>query len=102
MLAAADGAAALPLLQSSAAIKLMITDVGLPGINGRQLAEIARQRRSELRVLFVTGYAEKAAVRSEFLGVGMDMIAKPFAVEVFGAKVRDMIEDGPARSPERT
>ena len=92
VLAAPDGDAALLLVQTPAAIDLLITDVGLPGMNGRQLAELARERRPHLRVLFVTGYAEKAAIKSEFLSSGMDIVAKPFAVDAFGAKVREMIE----------
>jgi PAS domain S-box-containing protein len=88
---ASDAKTALPIIESSSQIDLLVTDVGLPGLNGRQLAEIARERRPALRVLFVTGYAAQAAVRSEFLAPGMDMITKPFAMDVFGAKVRHMI-----------
>lgn len=73
-------------------INLLITDVGLPGLNGRQVAEIARQRHPGLPVLFVTGYAEKAAVRGGFLDEGMDMITKPFAIDVLSARIREMIE----------
>ncbi len=58
---AADARTALPLLESSLRIDLLVTDVGLPGMNGRQLAEVARQHRPGLKVLFMTGYAEKAA-----------------------------------------
>ena len=60
---AGDAAAALPVLDSGQRIDLMISDVGLPGMNGRQLAEIGRQYRPGLKVLFITGYAEHAAVR---------------------------------------
>jgi len=87
-----DGDAALPILRSDAKIDLLITDVGLPGINGRQLAEIARQYRPGLRVLFVTGYAENAAQRSQFLDEGMEMVAKPFAVDELARKIRAMVE----------
>jgi CheY-like chemotaxis protein len=75
-------------------IDLLVTDVGLPGMNGRQLAEHARQQRPALKVLFMTGYAEKAAVRSDFIGDGMDLITKPFAVDHLAAKIREMIEGG--------
>ena len=74
---APDAKDAIAVLQTDHQIKLLVTDVGLPNMNGRQLAEIARQLRPELRVLFVTGYAENAAVRGEFLGAGMEMLTKP-------------------------
>jgi DNA-binding response OmpR family regulator len=63
-----------------------------PHINGRKLAEIARALRPDLKVLFVTGYAENAAYRGDFLDPGMDMLTKPFALDALGAKVRSMIE----------
>ena len=88
-----DGAAALPILASQRRIDLMITDVGLPGMNGRQLAEIARQYRPELKILFVTGYAEHATIRSGFLEPGMEMVTKPFALDVLANKINQMFVD---------
>ena len=82
---------ALVFLQSDRQIDLLISDVGLPGLNGRQLAEIARQSRPELQVLFVTGYAQGAAVRSGFLDHGMDMLTKPFQIDTLAIKVRQML-----------
>ena len=73
----------------------MISDVVLPHINGRKLAEIARASRPELKVLFVTGYAEQATFRGDFLDAGMDMLTKPFALDTLGAKVRTLIERRP-------
>jgi signal transduction histidine kinase len=87
-----DGRAAVPVLQSRQRIDLLLTDVGLPHLNGRQVAEIGRQSRPDLKVLFVTGYAEKAAVRQGFLEPGMEMLMKPFALEALAAKIRTMIE----------
>jgi PAS domain S-box-containing protein len=87
-----DGQAAVPILQSRQRIDLLLTDVGLPNLNGRQVAEIGRQSRPDLKVLFVTGYAEKAAVRQGFLEPGMEMLMKPFALEALAAKIRAMIE----------
>ncbi|HQT53667.1 MAG TPA: response regulator, partial [Phenylobacterium sp.] len=87
-----DGPAALPILESDQRIDLMVSDVGLPGLNGRQVAEIGRQHRPGLKVLFVTGYAENAAVRSGFLDPEMEMITKPFALDQLAAKIREMIE----------
>ncbi|AEV62723.1 response regulator [Pseudomonas ogarae] len=88
---AADANGAVPILQSGQRIDLLISDVGLPGMNGRQLAEIGRQIRPDLRVLFITGYAEHAAVRGGFLDPGMQMITKPFTFDLLTAKVREMI-----------
>ncbi|MCC7634593.1 hybrid sensor histidine kinase/response regulator [Stenotrophomonas rhizophila] len=89
-----DADAAIPLLASPRVIDLLITDVGLPGLNGRQLAEIARQSRPVLPILFMTGYAEKAQERSAFLEPGMAMIAKPFLLDEFSAAVRKALADG--------
>ncbi len=75
----------------------MISDVGLPGMNGRQLAEIARQQRPGLPILFLTGYAENAAIRSGFLGTNMAMITKPFAIETLAAKIGEMLTSGSLR-----
>jgi CheY-like chemotaxis protein len=91
-LEAEDGPGALRILQSAQRIDLLITDIGLPGLNGRQLADAAREKRQDLKVLFMTGYAEKAAGRS-FLSAGMEIIAKPFAMDVLAVKIREMIEN---------
>jgi len=88
---AGDADSALPIIESSQRIDLMISDVGLPGMNGRQLAEIGRQIRPDLKVLFITGYAEHAAVRGGFLDPGMQLITKPFTFDLLTAKVREMI-----------
>jgi nitrogen-specific signal transduction histidine kinase/ActR/RegA family two-component response regulator len=85
---ARDATSAMPHLSSSEKIDLLISDVGLPGMNGRQLAELMRVERPAVPVLFMTGYAESAAVQSEFLGENMAIIAKPFALDDFGRAVR--------------
>ena len=92
-LEAADGPAGLALLQSDARIDLLVTDVGLPGLNGRQMAEAARATpdRSALKVLFITGYAENAALASGFLDPGMEMITKPFPVDTLATRIQAMI-----------
>ncbi|MBP0440837.1 response regulator [Tianweitania sediminis] len=89
-LEANDAKSALEIIGSEQIIDLLITDVGLPGMNGRELAERARQVRPNLKVLFATGYAEGATTRSGFLGAGMDMVAKPFDLDKFGEKVTAM------------
>ncbi|MEB0107963.1 ATP-binding protein [Pseudomonas sp. MH9.3] len=89
---AVDAVTAVPIIESEQRIDLMISDVGLPGMNGRQLAEIGRQIRPGLKVLFITGYAEHAAVRGGFLDPGMQLITKPFTFDLLTAKVREMIQ----------
>ncbi|WP_245259738.1 response regulator [Methylopila sp. 73B] len=88
---AADGPAALRLLTSETRFDMMISDVGLPGMNGRQLADEARVARPSLPILFVTGYAENAEMRAGFLGANMSMITKPFTLETVAEKVRSML-----------
>ncbi len=88
---APDASAAIPYIESSQPLDLLISDVGLPGLNGRQLADIARHHRPGLRVLFLTGYAAPASVRSEFLAQGMDMMTKPFEIDALAAKIKEML-----------
>ena len=92
-LEAADGPRGLEALQSARRIDLLITDMGLPGLNGRQVADAARAIRPGLKVLFMTGYAENAALASGFLEPGMEMITKPFAMEALATRIRAMIGD---------
>ncbi len=94
----ADPHAAIPALSSDDRIDLMITDVGLPGMNGRELAEIARRHRPALPILFITGYAENAAIRAGFLGSNMAMLGKPFSLDALAAKVSGMIAEQSGRS----
>jgi PAS domain S-box-containing protein len=91
-LEAADGPAALHILQSDRRLDLMVTDVGLPGgMNGRQLADVARQTRANLPVLLITGYAEHAALGQGDVAPGMQVMTKPFAIEALAAKIKSMI-----------
>jgi PAS domain S-box-containing protein len=92
VLEAIDGVTALPILEDKVRIDLLVSDVGLPGLNGRQLAEIALTTRPELKVLFVTGYAAMAASRAEFLAPGMQMMTKPFAIDELAQKVREILQ----------
>ena len=92
-LQASNGDGALAHIKSQTPIELLITDVGLPGMNGRQVAEIARESRPGLPVLFVTGYAPNAAIRSNFLDPGMEMISKPFAMRDLGVKIGGMLAE---------
>jgi len=91
VIGAGDGAAGLKVLQSDARIDLLITDVGLPnGMNGRQVADAARLLRPDLKVLFITGYAENAAIGNGQLEPGMALLTKPFALNDLIGKVSAM------------
>jgi len=92
-LEAGEASEALCITESEQRIDLLISDVGLPGMNGRQLADIARQQRPGLKVLFATGYAESFAA-NDFLGPDMAVITKPFAIDVFASKVGEMLGNG--------
>jgi len=92
VLLAADGPSGLAVLDSGVDIDFLITDVGLPGgLNGRQVADAARVNRKDLKVLFVTGYAENAAVGNGHLEAGMGVLTKPFELSVLLNRVSDMI-----------
>ncbi len=89
---AADGASGVQVLQSDVRIDLLVTDVGLPGgMNGRQVADAARVVRPGLKVLFITGYAENAALSHGHLEPGMHVLTKPFAMDVLAARIRELI-----------
>jgi signal transduction histidine kinase len=92
-LEASDGASGLQILQSNARIDLLITDVGLPGgINGRQMADAARISRSNLRVLFITGYAENAVLSHGHLEHGMHVLTKPFSMEALATRISELLK----------
>ena len=91
-LEASDGSQALASLKSSVAIDLMLSDVGLPGgMNGRQVAEAARQLRPDLRVLFITGYADKSAMDGGLLNAVTQVLTKPFSMNALIEKIRAML-----------
>jgi PAS domain S-box-containing protein len=97
---AKDGHAALKLLDSHPHIKVLFTDVGLPGgMNGRQLADEARRRRPQLKVLFTTGYARNAIVHDGRLDPGVELITKPYTQAALSTKLRHIIDfsEGPSR-----
>jgi PAS domain S-box-containing protein len=92
VLEAENGAAGLKILESRDRVDLLITDVGLPGgMNGRQLADAALVRRPDLKVLFITGYAENAVLGGGRLKPGMHVLTKPFALETLGSRIKDII-----------
>jgi signal transduction histidine kinase len=90
-LQAVDGPSGLSILRSHERIDLLVTDVGLPGMNGRQLADQARETRPDLKVLFITGYAESVAISDGFLQPGMEMVTKPFDLDNLSRRIRGMV-----------
>ncbi|MFV3130086.1 ATP-binding protein [Niveispirillum sp. KHB5.9] len=95
VLEAEDAASALRILNGPHPVNLLVTDVGLPGgMNGRQLADAARMARPGLEVLFITGYAENAVLNHGHLEPRMHVMTKPFQMESFARKVRDLVVRG--------
>jgi signal transduction histidine kinase/ActR/RegA family two-component response regulator len=96
---AVDGPSALRSLRALEGVDLLVTDVGLPGgMNGRQLADAAREQRPGLKILFITGYADTILAGKGSLGTGMAVMTKPFAISDLAAKIRDMLTSD--RPPE--
>lgn len=92
VLEAGDAAAGLAVLRSPSPIDLLITDVGLPGgMNGRQMADAGRELRPDLKVLFITGYAEAAIMGPGPVGPNMQVLAKPFAMNLLARRVAAML-----------
>ncbi|MGN8032389.1 response regulator [Pseudomonas sp. 22189] len=89
---AADIETALERLQNDPTIDLLLSDVGLPRMSGRELADVARGWRENLPILFMTGYAETAINRQVFLGSGMEMLVKPFQISELLDKVRRTLD----------
>ncbi len=93
ILLATDGSSATKIIESDAHIDLLVTDVGLPGgMNGRQIADFARLSRPDLRVLFITGYVENAAVGDGQLEPGMELLTKPFEMHVLAERIQTMLQ----------
>jgi PAS domain S-box-containing protein len=92
VLEAESGASGLAMLNACGRVDLLVTDVGLPGgMNGRQLADAALVTRPELKILFITGYAESAVIGQGNLKPGMHIMTKPFSLDALGRRIRDII-----------
>ncbi len=92
-LEADDGPSPLKILRSNTPLALLVTDVGLPGsMNGRQIADAARELRPDLKVLFITGYAENAVLGNGQLEPGMELLTEPFAMDALALRIQDILE----------
>ena len=93
MLVAPDAKDALRFIeQPERHIDLLLTDMVMPGLNGRQLADTARAIRPGLPVLFMTGYSRNAIVHQGRLDSGLSLIQKPFGRDALAAKVREVLD----------
>ena len=89
---ASDGAQALAVLQIQPRVDLLFTDIVMPGMTGRQLADAACEKRPNLKVLFTTGYTRNAVVHNGVLDPGVAFISKPFAIDQLATKVRQVLD----------
>ncbi len=92
VVSAPDGEAALALIEAGQPVSLLFTDVVMPGMNGRQLAERAQARLPELKVLYTTGYTRNAVVHNGVLDPGTNFLAKPYSIEQLAQKVRSALD----------
>ncbi len=93
---AASGTEAMALLSGALHFDLLLSDVGLPGPNGRQVADFSREKLPGIRVILMTGYAEQAAMNPNFLGPQMELLVKPFDAQALVSKVRAVMGMEPA------
>lgn len=97
---ASDGEQALAVLAIQPRVDLLFTDIVMPGMNGRQLADAAREQRPDLKILFTTGYTRNAVVHNGVLDPGVAFISKPFGVDQLALKVRQVLDGmGDNRAP---
>jgi CheY-like chemotaxis protein len=102
VLVASEGPEALALAASrTAPIGLLMTDVVMPGMDGRELAERLRERHPEARVLFTSGYTEDVIVRHGVLDDHLRFIGKPFMMQTLARKVREVLDSRPAQDDRR-
>ncbi len=94
---AVDGPSGLTILQSNTPLELLIADVGLPGgMDGRNLASAARAVRPSLAILFITGYAETAALGDKTLEPGMLVLTKPFSIDALAVHIKELTSGRPS------
>jgi CheY-like chemotaxis protein len=89
---AADGAQALEQLQIQAKVDLLFTDIVMPNMTGRELADKARELRPQIKVLYTTGYTRNAVVHNGVVGAGLAFVPKPFSLDLLARKVRGVLD----------
>ncbi len=90
-----SAAAALRALDANPRVALLFTDIVMPDMNGRKLADEALKRRPDLRVIYTTGFTRNAVVHNGVLDPGVNFLPKPFTLQQLGDKVREVL----AREP---
>lgn len=99
---APGGEAALDVLAKEPEVSLLFTDVVMPGMDGRKLAQAARELRPELKVLYTTGYTRNAIVHDGTLDPDVALIVKPFTIDQLARKIRALLDEAaplPVRGP---
>lgn len=96
---AASGSEALALLEEQPGITLLFTDIVMPGMTGRELADIAVAQQPDLKILYTTGYTRNAVVHGGKIDPGVAFLAKPFTIEQLGTKVRAVLDGGGINRP---
>jgi CheY-like chemotaxis protein len=92
VLEADDAEEALRVLGESAAVQMLLTDVVMPGMNGRGLVAEAMRRRPDLKVLYMTGYSRNAIVHQGRLDPGVELLQKPITTEQLAGAVRKILD----------
>ncbi len=100
VLEAASGEEAVQLIEQDIRVDLLLTDVVMPGMDGRRVAEAIRARQPDIKVLFASGYSEDVMLQKELVESEARILHKPFTVETLTAGVREALEDDDGR-PER-
>jgi len=92
VISAAGAAEAIKALAEQPSISLLFTDIVMPEMNGRQLANAAAELRPDLRILFTTGYTRNAVIHNGMLDAGVAFLAKPFSLAQLGVKIREVLD----------
>ncbi len=88
----ASGAEAIQFLEKQPNIALIFTDVVMPGLSGRQLAEVVKVRWGTIPILYTTGYTSNSIVHNGMLDAGVQLLEKPFSLDQLARKVRNVLD----------
>ena len=99
VLHAEDGQQALAILQGPQPVDLLFTDIVMPGMSGRELAQQALAQRPRLRVLYTSGYTEDAIVHEGRLEPGVRLLAKPYRRDELARSIRGLLDAAPPQTP---